>query len=130
MTTILLLPRRLSAIVERIMEGIKLFGSAARTRVVTAAVALRDSYPREISRVAGVPLLSTQRILADLEREGILASRLAGNQRQVRVNPDWPAASELRALALRTLDLMPDLRTALEGQRRRPRRSGKPLDRT
>ena len=112
------------------MDGIKLFGSAARTRVVSAAVALRDSYPREISRVTGVPLLSTQRILADLEREGIVTSRLAGNQRQVRVNPDWPAAAELRALVLRALDLIPDLRNALESERRRPRRPGKPIDRT
>lgn len=125
----MLSPKTTCAIVHA-MDGIKLFGSAARTRVVSAAVALRDSYPREISRVTGVPLLSTQRILADLEREGILTSRLAGNQRQVRVNPGWPAAAELRALVLRALDLIPDLRTALESERRRPRRPGKPIDRT
>jgi DNA-binding transcriptional ArsR family regulator len=116
-------------ILER-MEGLKLFGSPTRTRVVVIAVALRETYPRELARISGVPLLSVQRIVDDLEREGILVSRLSGNQRRVTVNPGWVAAEELRALALRLAETIPEIRVALEAERRRPRRRGKPIDRT
>jgi DNA-binding transcriptional ArsR family regulator len=112
------------------MEGLKLFGSATRTRIVVMAVALRESYPRELARLAGVPLISVQRIVDDLEREGILASRLSGNQRRVSINPEWIASQELRALAVRLAETLPDIRAALEAERRRPRRRGKPVDRT
>jgi DNA-binding transcriptional ArsR family regulator len=111
------------------MEGLKLFGSATRTRVVIMALALRETYPRELARLAGVPLISVQRIVDDLEREGILASRLSGNQRRVNINTEWIASQELRALAVRLAETIPDIRTALEAERRRPRRRGKPIDR-
>jgi sugar-specific transcriptional regulator TrmB len=112
------------------MDGLKLFGSAARTRVVVAVLALRETYPREVARLTGLPLVTVQRIVDDLEREGIVVSRLAGNQRRVTVDPQWIAADELRALALRLLEIDPGLRTALENERRRPRRRGKPRDRS
>lgn len=112
------------------MEGLKLFGSVTRTRVVVMAVALRDTYPRELARLANAPLVSVQRIVDDLEREGILASRLSGNQRRVIVNPEWIASQELRALATRLAETIPDIRATLEAERRRARRRGKPVDRT
>jgi hypothetical protein len=111
------------------MEGLKLFGSPTRTRVVVMAVALRETYPRELARLADAPLISVQRIVDDLEREGILASRLSGNQRRVIVNSEWIASQELRALALRLAETIPDIRIALEAERRRARRRGKPVDR-
>lgn len=110
--------------------SLRIFGSQVRTRVVVATLALRDTYPREISRLAGAPLVTVQRIVDDLERQGIVATRLSGNQRRVMVDAQWIAADELRALALRLLDMLPDLRAALEAERRRPRRRGKPRDRT
>ncbi|HEY0614594.1 MAG TPA: hypothetical protein VGC96_08125 [Candidatus Elarobacter sp.] len=109
---------------------LKIFGSETRTHVVVATIALRDTYPREIARLSGTPLVTVQRIVDDLERQGIVATRLSGNQRRVTVNVQWVAADELRALALRLLDTLPNLRAALEGERRRPRRRGKPRDRT
>jgi hypothetical protein len=112
------------------MEGLKLFGSASRTRVVVTTIALRETYPREVARLTGVPLVTVQHVIEDLERQSVLVSRLAGNQRRVTLNPDWGAADELRMLALRLVDMMPDVRTALENERRRPRRRGKPRDRT
>ena len=111
------------------MDGLKLFGSPTRTRIAVMAVALRETYPRELARLAGVPLISVQRIVDDLEREGILTSRLSGNQRRVNVNSEWIASRELRALALRLAETIPDIRAALDGERRRPRRRGKPVDR-
>jgi len=112
------------------VEGPKLFGSVTRTRVVVMALALRETYPRELARLAGAPLISVQRIVDDLERQGILASRLAGNQRRVAVNPDWIAARELRDLAVRLAETVPDIRAAFDAERRRPRRRGKIVDRT
>jgi DNA-binding MarR family transcriptional regulator len=108
--------------------GFKVFGSEVRTRVVVATIALRDTYPREIARLSGTPLVTVQRIVDDLERQGIVATRLSGNQRRVTVNPQWTAADELRALAVRLLDTLSDLRAALDAERRRPRRRGKPRD--
>ncbi len=109
--------------------GLKVFGSETRTRLVIATVALRESYPREIARLTGVPLVTVQRVVDELERQGIVVSRLSGNQRRVTVNAQWIAADELRALALRLLEAAPDLRAALDAERRRPRRRGKPHDR-
>jgi DNA-binding transcriptional ArsR family regulator len=110
--------------------GLKVFGSVARTRIMVATLALRETYPREVARLTAVPLVTVQRIVDELERQGIVVSRLSGNQRRVTVNPEWIAADELRALALRLLDVMPDLRAAIDGERRRPRRAGKPRDRS
>ncbi|HTD37017.1 MAG TPA: hypothetical protein VK669_05860 [Candidatus Limnocylindrales bacterium] len=107
----------------------KLFGSEARTRIVVATIALRDTYPREIARLTAAPLVTVQRVVDDLERQGIILTRLSGNQRRVMVDAKWIAADELRALALRLLDALPGLRAALEDERRRPRRRGKPRDR-
>jgi sugar-specific transcriptional regulator TrmB len=112
------------------VDGPKVFGSAARTRVVVIVLALRDTYPRELARISGVPLVSVQRIVEDLEREGILSTRLSGNQRRVIVNPEWFASKELRALALRLAEVLPDIRAALDTERRRARRRGKPVDRS
>lgn len=111
-------------------DGLKVFGSVARTRIVVATVALRETYPREVARLTAVPLVTVQRILDELERQGIVVSRLSGNQRRVTVNAQWIAADELRALALRLLDAIPELRAALDAERRRPRRRGKPRDRS
>jgi hypothetical protein len=111
------------------MDALKLFGGVTRTRVVVVTIALRETYPREVARVARAPLFSVQRILDELEREGIVASVLSGNQRRVMLNPEWLASDELRALALRLAEVMPEVRAALDAERRRPRRRGKPVDR-
>jgi len=112
------------------VDGFKVFGSPTRTRVVIIALSLRETYPRELARISGVPLVTVQRIVEDLEREGILATRLSGNQRRVIVNPEWFASKELRALALRLAEVAPEIRAALDAERRRARRRGKPVDRS
>lgn len=103
----------------------RLFGSAARTRVLLATALLEQSYPREIARITKVPLLSCQRIINDLERQGVIASRVLGTQREVRLNPTYFAAAELRALLLRIALAEPELMRDIESIRRRPRRAGK-----
>jgi DNA-binding IclR family transcriptional regulator len=105
----------------------KLFGSTSRTRVLTLIALLDDTYPRELARVAGVPLVSVQRIVNDLEREGVLATRITGNSRRVGLNPRFYGADELRALLIKYAKRDPALEGRVSALRRRPRRAGKAL---
>ncbi len=105
----------------------RLFGTPVRTRVLLALTLLEQTYPRELARVAKVPLMSVQRIVNDLERQGVVASRLRGAQREVRLNPAYFAWSELRALLLRLSETNQPLLRQVESMRRRPRRAGKQL---
>jgi sugar-specific transcriptional regulator TrmB len=106
----------------------RLFGSDARTRVLLSVALLEQSYPREIARIAKVPLVSVQRIVNDLERQGVVASRLHGAQREVRLNPSYFAAAELRPLLLRLSLADTQITQEIESLRRRPRRAGKELN--
>ncbi|MHB8355444.1 MAG: winged helix-turn-helix domain-containing protein [Vulcanimicrobiaceae bacterium] len=106
---------------------LKLLGTRVRTRVLLAIALLERSYPREIARVTGVPLMSVQRIVNDLERQGVLASRRTGVQREVRLNPSYFAYRELKALLLRVSLADEGLTETVESLRRRPRRAGKAL---
>ena len=108
-----------------IASELRLFGSAGRTRVLLVIGLLEQSYPREVARVAKVPLLSAQRIINDLERQSVLASRMRGTQREVRLNPSYFAVNELRALLLRLALSESALAEQIEAMRRRPRRAGK-----
>jgi len=103
------------------------FGTVGRTRVLLALALLEQSYPRELARLTGVPLMTTQRYVNDLERLGIVASRLIGVQREVRLNPSYFAARELRELLMRLALGEPKLKDTIETLRRRPRRAGKAL---
>jgi DNA-binding IclR family transcriptional regulator len=108
-------------------DGLRLFGSHARTLILLAVALLEQSYPRELAKVADVPLSSTQRIVNDLELQGVLASRLRGSQREVRLNPKYFAAKELLELLMRLSLGEPELRDTIESLRLRPRRAGKAL---
>jgi hypothetical protein len=107
--------------------SLRLFGSGIRTRVLLVIALLEQTYPREIARVAGVPVLSAQRIVDDLEGQAILASRLRGKQREVRLNPSYFAYRELRALLLRLALAQPELNEVVEALRLRPRRARKEI---
>lgn len=106
-------------------NGVRLFGSRSRSRVVLASALLERSYPREIARVTGVPLMSVQRIVNDLELQGVVATRLHGSLREVRLNPGYFALAQLRPFLVRLADAEPTLARAIESLRRRPRRAGK-----
>jgi hypothetical protein len=109
------------------MVPLKLFGSTPRSRVLTLVALLDDTYPRELARLAGAPLVSVQRIVKDLEREGVLATRIVGANRQVSLNPRFYGADELRSLLLKYARRDPDLDRRVSSLRRRPRRTGKAL---
>lgn len=78
-----------------------LFGSRRRTEVLILLGLLEESYPSELATLLKAPLYSVQRILTDLECQGIVASRQRGRTRLVALNPRYYAVDELRALLAR-----------------------------
>ena len=105
-----------------------ILGSTSSERVLMYLLARREGYAREIARFFSTDLDPVQKQLTKLEAGGILVSRLAGRTRLFAFNPRYPMLDELRALLEKTLQFYPhDVRERLLMNRRRPRRSGKPL---
>ena len=102
----------------------KLFGSEPRSKLLVALALLGETFPSELARVIGSSLITTQRILRDLERESIVASRQVGRNRMVSLNPRMYGAAELVAL-LEKYARRTDVVERIEQIRRRPRRPGK-----
>jgi hypothetical protein len=103
-----------------------LFGSSRRTEVLVLLALLGESYPAELERLLAVGKATVLQIVDGLEREGIVASRALGRTRRLSLDPRWYAAKELLALLERVAEGNPKLVALAEGQRRRPRRKGKP----
>mgnify|MGYP001572654505 CR=1 FL=1 len=103
------------------------FGGQARTRVLVSLRLLESSFPRELSRILGVPVSAVSRALAGLERDALVVGRLVGRSRVYTLNPRYFANQELAAYLLRLADADAELRRRTEQLRRRPRRTGKPL---
>lgn len=105
-----------------------LLGSINCERVLVYLLAREEGYPRQIAEYYGSSLDPIQSQLVKLENGGILYSRLAGRTRLFAFNPRYPFLAELRALLEKALSFYPeDQRDALLNDRRRPRRTGKPL---
>lgn len=104
-----------------------LFGSRRRTEIMVAIALLGETYPSELARLLGAPLYSVQNIIAALDRDGIIATRVSGGSRRVSLDPRFFAYPELKGLLLKLAEAEPDLRSAVAGRRSRPRRAGKPL---
>jgi DNA-binding transcriptional ArsR family regulator len=104
----------------------KLFGSVPRTKIILAVALLKETYPRELARALDIPLLTAQRVLNDYEREGILASRIVGNNRMFSLNARMYGAPELESF-LKKYARRTEVETSLSQLRRRPRRAGKVL---
>jgi hypothetical protein len=105
-----------------------LFGTSGRTDVLVLVAGLGRSFPSELSRLTGLPKTTVLRTLAGFERAGVLVSTELANAREVRLNPDYVAARELRVLLEALIEREPRYRALLtQASRRRPRRSGKPL---
>jgi len=103
------------------------FGNANRTRVLIALSLLTQSYARELSRLIETPLSGIQGALRTLERDGLVVGRMVGRTRVFEINPRYFARQELEQFLVRLREEEPELRSAVEGVRRRPRRTGKPL---
>ncbi len=72
----------------------KLFGTATRTKVLVGLALLGESYPRELSRLLGLPLMSVQRASTlSTERALPQAASLASNVRCVSIRAISPCRS-------------------------------------
>jgi hypothetical protein len=105
-----------------------LLGSISGERILIYLFARKEGYARGIARFFKTDLSPIQKKLERLEAGGILASRLAGRTRLYSINPRYPFKAELENLLDKALTFYPaNEREALLMNRRRPRRSGKPL---
>jgi predicted ArsR family transcriptional regulator len=87
-----------------------------------------ESYAREIARVFKFNLNSVQNQLMNLEKGGVLYSKLKGNVRLFGFNPRYPFKKELEALFEKVLRFIPEEeKEKYYKPRLRPRHTGKPL---
>ena len=103
------------------------FGGQARTRVLLGLRLLDESYPRELARVLDLRLSGVQMAVRGLERDGLVAGRLAGRTRLIRLNPRYFAREELQRYLLKLASADTGLQNRISALRRRPRAAGKPL---
>ena len=106
--------------------GERLFGSVTRTRVLVSLAALGETYPREISALIEKPLVSVQRILADLEDQGVVQSRMRGTVRLTSFTQS-SIVLDLKTLLYEMLEADSVLSERVSTMRRRPRAPRKKL---
>jgi DNA-binding MarR family transcriptional regulator len=105
-----------------------LLGSANAERVLIFILVRKEGYTREIARFYGCDPDSIQKQLAKLEAGGVFVSSPAGRTRLYFFNPRYPFLKELKALLEKALTFYSqEEQEQLLMNRRRPRRSGKPL---
>jgi DNA-binding transcriptional ArsR family regulator len=98
-----------------------------RTETLLALRLLEESYPRELARLLRRPLSGIQRALESLEEDGLVAGRMRGRTRLVRLAPRYFAYEELHRYLERLTQIEGELRESTAKLRRRPRRIGKRL---
>ena len=105
-----------------------LLGSTKKEKVLLYIYTHGEAYAREIARAYRFNLNTVQNQLLNLEKDGVLYSKLKGKVRLFGFNPRYPFKMELEALLEKALTFIP--REEVERfykPRLRPRRTGKPL---
>ncbi|QIL88450.1 ArsR family transcriptional regulator [Microbulbifer sp. SH-1] len=105
-----------------------LVGSEGAERTLLFIEARDSGYAREISETFGISLSAIQKHLYRMEAGGLLISQQIGKTRVFSFNPRFPFLVETRSLLRAVLTQLPDqTKENLLMNRRRPRRTGKPL---
>ena len=109
------------------LEG--LLGNATAEKALLYLEQYEEGYAKAVSDTfEDVTLSMVQRQLERFERAGLLVSVLKGRTRLFTWNPRYPFLKEVRALLRKALEALPAAeRNRYFSQRRRPRRTGKPL---
>jgi len=109
------------------LEG--LFGNATAEKVLLYIEQYGEGYALAIADTFDdVTLSMVQRQLERFERAGLLVSILKGRTRLFQWNPRYPFINEVRALLQKALESLPEQdQRRFFRERRRPRRTGKPL---
>ena len=105
-----------------------LFGNRSAALLMLYLLHHGEAYPSGAARDLGLSLSPVQRQLEKFEAAGFLVSKLLGSTRIYTFNPKFPATSKLLALVQVFYEGLPlKERERMFGQRRRPRRRGKPV---
>lgn len=105
-----------------------LLGSTSKERVLIYLYARERGYAREIAEAFATSVTPIQNQLEALEASGVIWCEPQGRTRVYALNPRYPFLAELKALLERALAFYPpEEQQWLRDNRRRPRRSGKPL---
>ena len=103
-------------------------GSEGAERVLLFLAARDEGYASEIADQWQMDVSTVQSQLKRMERDGLLVSGTQGRTRIYRFNPRFAFKDEVEALLKKALLRLPDaVRGTLLMDRRRPRRTGKPL---
>ena len=104
-----------------------LFGSEKKGKILLYIYTNGEAYPTEIAKAFKFYLNAVQNQLLNMERDGILYSRLRGKVRLFGLNPRYPFKKELEALLEKALNFIPaEEKEKYFMPRLRPRRTRKP----
>ena len=105
-----------------------ILGSVSSERVLVYLVARNEGYAREIAKFFNTGLAPIQKQFKKLENGGVVYSKQVGRTSVYAFDLRYPFLPELQSLIKKALEFYPEeLREQLLMNRRRPRRSGKPL---
>lgn len=103
-------------------------GSENAERVLIYILVRGKGYASEIADFFDVDLSPIQKQLLKFEAGGVLVSTLAGRTRMFQFNPTYAFLPELKELLQKAFQFYPqEEMERLKFERRRPRRTGKPL---
>lgn len=103
-------------------------GSENVERVLIYILVRGKGYASEIADFFDVDLSPIQKQLLKFEAGGVLVSTLAGRTRMFQFNPTYAFLPELKELLQKAFQFYPqEEMERLKFERRRPRRTGKPL---
>ena len=105
-----------------------ILGNRIKERALLFLLTRKEGYAREIAAAFGGQLTSYLNQLRNMERAGVLVSKLKGKTRVYIFNPRYPFKAELEKLLYKALSFMPQKeKEKYYMPRLRPRRAGKPL---
>lgn len=105
-----------------------ILGSENAERVLVYILVREKGYASEIADFFEVDLSPIQKQLLKLEAGGVLVSTLVGRTRVFQFNPTYAFLPELKELLQKAFQTYPpEEMERLKFNRRRPRRTGKPL---
>lgn len=103
-------------------------GNKTAEKVLLYLENYNECYAKGVADAFDIPVFSVQRQLLKFEAGGILISQLNGKTRMFYWNSRFPLRNEFRAFLKRAIELLPESeREKYFTERRRPRRTGKPL---
>ena len=105
-----------------------LIGSVNKEKILVFLQCREEGYAREIAKFYEISLTPVINQLKLLEAGNVLFTKLQGRTKLYKFNPRYPFLKELRNLLEKVVSFYPEnLIKELQYNRRRPRRSNKPL---